>query len=129
MTSRGRRYRAEQYIWLLTADPPICRDGRPVEVLNNCDRQRRGERCWCRVLVREVADDLDHIGQGDVSEFLEAGLEADDVSDVAARLRSAAALAEGTDESDRVIAVSYDLERIADRGSGLTDRYADDVDA
>lgn len=124
-----RRYRAEQYVWLLTADPPICREGRPIEVLQNCDRQRRNERCWCRLLVRDVADDLEQIGRGDLAEFLESGLEADDVSDVAGRLRSAATLAQGTDECDRLIAVSYDLERIADRGSGLTDRYSDDVDA
>jgi len=79
--------------------------------------------------VRDVADDLEQIGRGDLAEFLESGLEADDVSDVAGRLRSAATLAQGTDECDRLIAVSYDLERIADRGSGLTDRYSDDVDA
>jgi hypothetical protein len=128
MRPRTHRYRAEQYIWLLTADPPICRAGRPIEVLNSCERRRRDEVCWCRVAVRDVVDDLELVGRPDLGEWFESELEADDVADLAERLH-AIAPGNGDDAAlERVMALANILRRVADHGSGLTDRYADDVD-
>lgn len=127
--SRKRRYRAEQYIWLLTADPPICRSGRPLEVLDSCERRRRDLVCWCRVAVRDIADDLDAVGCGDLADEFEAELDSDDVAELAERLASVGRTAEDREAGERVAAAAEILERIAEAGSGLSDRHADDVDA
>ncbi|HLX35642.1 MAG TPA: hypothetical protein VKR30_10435 [Candidatus Limnocylindrales bacterium] len=125
-----RRTRVELYRWLLTADPPICvQGGNPVAVLNSCSRRRRGEECWCRFDVVEAADDLEGVGADDLIEWLNDDLEPEDVSDLAEKLEAhlRRADAEGP-EADQAQRLRRRLKRVADRGSGLSGAYADDVD-
>jgi len=81
------------------------------------------------VTVRDVADDLDAVGHGHLADEFDAELDADDVGDLAERLATAARAAAGQEAGERIGAVAELLDRIAEHGSGLTDRYADDVDA
>ena len=67
-------FQRADYRWLLLADPPICRGGRPEVVLNNCDRLRRGEVCWCRFETQEAVEDVALIGApGALDDWLTAG--------------------------------------------------------
>jgi hypothetical protein len=124
--------RAEQYERLLTADPPICGQGSPVALLNGCERRRRGLDCWCRFNASEISDDLDALGIG--SEIsLETEFDPDEVEDLTADFELALQHATPYDDwrrdaHDRLVAVVQRLQRIADRGSGLTDTYSDDID-
>jgi hypothetical protein len=133
------RYQRADYRWLLLADPPICRGGRPEAVLNNCDRLRRGEVCWCRFETQEAVEDVEMVGEpGTLDDWLTAGdLEERDVEDlrdailriVKRRRAGSEALSEDAAGAvERLEALAVRLGRVVDRGSGLSDRHADDVD-
>jgi hypothetical protein len=133
------RYQRADYRWLLLADPPICRGGRPEAVLNNCDRLRRGEVCWCRFETQEAVEDVAMVGEpGALDDWLTAGdLEERDVEDlrdailriVKRRRAGSEALSEDAAGAvERLEALAVRLGRVVDRGSGLSDRHADDVD-
>ena len=49
-----RRYRAEQYPGLMTADPPICAMGPALAVLRRCERLRRGKEGRLEHALHEV---------------------------------------------------------------------------
>lgn len=132
-------YQRADYRWLLLADPPICRGGRPEAVLNNCDRLRRGEVCWCRFETQEAVEDVAMVGEpGALDDWLTAGdLEERDVEDLRdAILRivkrrqsgSEAMTEDAAAAAERLEALAIRLSRVVDRGSGLSDRHADDVD-
>ena len=74
---RRRTVPAEQYPWLLTADPPVCSDGPALGVLRRCERLRRGEHCICRFAAADVAEDLTAAGAPQLAEFLDTTLEAE----------------------------------------------------
>lgn len=132
-------YQRADYRWLLLADPPICRAGRPEAVLNNCDRLRRGEVCWCRFETQKAVEDVAMVGEpGALDDWLTAGdLEDRDVEDlrdaivrIVERVRSGSdALSEdAAGAAERLEALAVRLSRLVDRGSGLSDRHADDID-
>lgn len=124
-----RRKRVELYRWLLTADPPVCKVGNPVTILNTCERRRRGEECWCRFDVVAVADDLEAVGADELVELLNDDLEPEDVELLAGRL--AAAMGSQLDDADaeeRGTALVRRLSRVAKAGSGLSDAYAEEID-
>lgn len=131
-------FQRADYRWLLLADPPICRGGRADVVLNNCDRQRRGEVCWCRFETQEAIEDVALIGAlGALDDWLTAGdLDDDDVAGlrdkillVTARARAGGELSDDVaDGVERLESLAVRLKRLIDRGSGLSDRHADDVD-
>jgi hypothetical protein len=132
-------YERADYRWLLLADPPICRGGRPEAVLNNCDRLRRGEVCWCRFETQEAVEDVAMVGEpGALDDWLTAGdLEERDVEDlrdailriVKRRRAGSETLSEdAAGAAERLDALAVRLSRVVDRGSGLSDRHADDVD-
>ncbi len=132
-------FQRADYRWLLLADPPICRGGRPVAVLNNCDRLRRAEVCWCRFETQEAVEDVAMVGEpGALDDWLTAGdLEDRDVEDLRdAVLRIVKRVRSGSDApsddaagaADRLEALAVRLSRLVDRGSGLSDRYTDDID-
>lgn len=122
--------RADRYVWLLTADPPVCAGGRPVAVLNQCSRKRKGELCHCRFDAAEISDDLGMLGCGELARTLEDGLEPDELSDFADGIRGCLSLAGGKDDElvERVKVLVTRLDRIIEAEAGLTDRYSDDVD-
>ena len=144
ITSRGveevNRYQRADYKWLLLADPPVCRAGRPIVVLNNCDRRRKGEICWCRFNTSEIADDLAEIGEANLAdEWLTMDLEARDVEDFRNAVQTAVARAGqhseeaplDQDQEHALERVSYlirRLNRLVESESGLSDRYSEDVD-
>jgi hypothetical protein len=132
-------FQRADYRWLLLADPPVCRTGRPEAVLNNCDRLRRGEVCWCRFETQDAVEDIGIVGAaGALDDWLTAGdLEDRDVEDlrdkilgIVSRVRAEgeAASEEVAGAIERLEALAARLGRLVDRGSGLSDRYADDVD-
>lgn len=133
----GRFQRAD-YRWRLLADPPVCRAGRPEMVLNNCELVRRGQVCWCRFESAEINEDLEAIGAtGAADDWLTAGdLEARDVEELRDAIRAILERASkkanlSDDESaavDRLLGLAKRLDRLVERDSGLSDRYADDVD-
>lgn len=124
-----RRYRAEQYPGLLTADPPICAVGLPLTVLRRCERIRRGETCYCRIYSRDLADDLIAAGAPQQADYLSESLEPEDVEALVAELRAIDfdRLADG-DLRARVDAGVAQLARLVQHDAGLTDRYSDDLD-
>jgi hypothetical protein len=132
-------YQRADYHWILLADPPVCRGGRPDVVLNNCDRLRKGEICLCRFETQEIVDDLALAGAaGALDDWLTSGdLEEQDVEEMTRKVlslvREAQARGPGMsgDEAaavDRLDGLARRLRRLVDRGSGLSDRYADDLD-
>jgi hypothetical protein len=133
-------YQRADYKWLLLADPPVCRPGRPLAALNNCERRRKGEICWCRFSTSEIVDDLAAIGEPNLGdEWLTMDLEARDVEDfrdavktAAERLRQrseATPVDQDTEDAlERVSILVRRLNRLVENESGLNDRYADDVD-
>ena len=132
MSNRYVRFDRSASIRLLTADPPVCRGGRPLEVLVNCDRMRRGEPCWCRFEAETIADDLDAIAAGDLSEWLTDALEPEDVEAFADDLERAVSAARARSADDdavqRVVHLHAMLRRLIRAGAGLTDRHSDDLD-
>jgi hypothetical protein len=122
--------RADRYNWLLTADPPLCTGGKPVAVLNQCSRRRKGQLCYCRFDAAEISGDLDKLGCGELARTLEDSLEPDDVSDFADGIRSCLIRARGQDEElvERVKVLVVRLDQVIEAEAGLTDRYSDDVD-
>ncbi|MEX0629624.1 MAG: hypothetical protein WEE67_04195 [Chloroflexota bacterium] len=132
MSNRYVRFDRSAFVRLLTADPPVCRGGRPLEVLANCDRVRRGEPCWCRFEAETIADDLEAIAATDVSEWLTDTLEPEDVEAFADDLERAVNLAEARSADDdavqRVAQLHARLRRLVRAGAGLTDRHSDDLD-
>jgi hypothetical protein len=131
-------YQRADYRWLLLADPPICRPGRPEFVLNNCDRIRKAETCWCRFESKDITEDLDAIGQsGKADDWLTTGdLEPEDIEEFRHAMQAAVdrARASGTLDddglagADRVDGLIGRLNRLIESGVGLSDRYADDID-
>jgi hypothetical protein len=132
-------FQREDYRWRLLADPPVCRAGRAEVVLNNCDRSRRGEVCWCRFETQEAIEDVALVGApGALDDWLTVGdLDEGDVEDLRSAIdnllkRSRAAIeapsADFADACDRLERLVTRLARLVDRGSGLSDRFDDDVD-
>jgi RNA polymerase sigma factor (sigma-70 family) len=132
VTNRYVRFDRSAFVRLLTADPPVCRGGRPLEVLANCDRMRRGEPCWCRFEAETIADDLDAIAASDLSEWLTDTLEPEDVETFADDLERAVNVARAKSFDDdavqRVVHLHTGLRRLVRAGAGLTDRHSDDLD-
>jgi hypothetical protein len=126
---RRRTAPAEQYVWLLTADPPVCAVGPALGTLRRCDRLRRGEHCFCRFAAADIAEDLAAAGAPDLAAFLEMPLEPDDVEELRDGLEQVD-LDEIGDEAlaERLTTLLADLRRLVRVGAGLTDRYADDLD-
>lgn len=135
------RYQRADYRWLLLADPPVCRAGRPEVVLNNCDRIRKGEPCWCRFESNDINEDLAAIGaSGTADDWLTAGdLDPRDVEDFRDAMRAAVDRArrlsteqsfddEGAFALDRVEDLVRRLGRLVEHESGLSDRHSDDVE-
>jgi hypothetical protein len=124
-----RRYRAEQYPGLLTADPPICAIGPALSVLRRCERLRRGETCFCRVYSRDLADDLIAAGAPRQAEYLTESLEPEDVEALVDELR-AVVLDQVADVElrSRVESATAQLARLVRHEAGLTDLFGDDVD-
>lgn len=121
--------RADRYFWLLTADPPVCAGGRPVAVLNQCPRRRKGQICFCRFDAAQIADDLAELGAGELARSLEDGLEPDEVEDFADGVRRSLQAAKGDEDLiERLKALVVRLDKLVDAEVGLTDRYSDDVD-
>jgi len=79
MSSRYVRFDRPPFVRLPTAEPPVCRGGRPLDVLANCDRLRRGDPCWCRFEAEAIAEDLGAIGAENLSDWLTDTLEPEDV--------------------------------------------------
>ena len=132
-------FQREDYRWRLLADPPVCRGGRAEVVLKNCDRLRRGEVCWCRFETQEAIEDVALVGApGALDDWLTAGdLEERDVEDLQdaidklvkrSRAASEAPSADVADACDRLERLVTRLARLVDRGSGLSDRFDDDLD-
>jgi hypothetical protein len=126
---KGRVPSAEQYPWLLTADPPVCRVGTALAVLRRCERLGRDERCICRFQAADIADDLIAGGRPDLAEYFETALEPEDVEELAEKL-SQIELGPPMDAglADRLTLVRADLRRLVRHGSGLTDTHSDDLD-
>lgn len=101
-------------------------------MLLNCDRMRRGDPCWCRFEAETVADDLEGIAAGDLSEWLTDTLEPEDVEAFAADIERAVSAARARSVDDdavqRVVHLHAMLLRLVRAGAGLTDRHSDDLD-
>ena len=131
-----RPSRHDKYNWLLTTDPPICAAGRPIVVLNACERRRRGGEGWCRFDVADIAQDLreqNDAAAGRLAGDLEDELEADEIDAIAEALagviaRSRPGTAAAEDRLERLKQVHARLLRVAEAGAGLTSRYVDDID-
>lgn len=132
-------FQRADYRWRLLADPPVCQGGRPEVALNNCDRMRRGEVCWCRFETQEAIEDVALLGApGVLDDWLTVGdLDERDVEDLhdaidklvqRSRAASEAPPTDVADASDRLERLEARLARLVDRGSGLSDRLDDDVD-
>lgn len=128
----GSARRADRYVWLLTADPPLCASGKPVAVLNQCSRRRHAQLCYCRFDAAEISGDLEKLGCAELSRALEDSLEPDEVADFAQHVehclrgsRTHTALEEVV---ERVKVLLVGLERVVEAEAGLTDRYSDEVD-
>ena len=136
LTEAMRPSRHDKYTWLLTADPPICAAGRPVVVLNACERRRRGGECWCRFDVADIAEDLrdqDDAAASRLAGDFEDEIEAEEVDAVTESLagviaRSRPRTAAAEDRLERLKQVRARLLRVVEAGAGLTSRYADDID-
>jgi hypothetical protein len=98
------RYRAEQYPWLLTADPPICRVGPALAVLRRCERLRREEPCLCRFAAADIADELERSGAPELAEYLASRLEPEDVDELVRRLHAHRARETGDSDLDESLA-------------------------
>lgn len=126
---RRRAAPAEQYPWLLTADPPVCAVGPSLGTLKRCDRRRRAERCYCRFAAADIAEDLISADRLDLAQFLEAWLEAEDVEELADEVTAIDVEAIAEDAlAERLTILRDDLRRLVNAGSGLTDRYSDELD-
>lgn len=123
------RYNPNQYPWLLTSDPPVCRSGPALAVLRRCERLRRGDRCVCRFGAADIAEDLERAGVPELAEYFATSLEPEDVEDLASKLRrlDPSRLAD-TDLGDELTRLLHDLGRLVEAGAGLTDRFSDDLD-
>lgn len=132
MSTRYVRFDRSAFVRLLTADPPVCRGGRPLDVLANCDRLRRGESCWCRFEAEAIAEDFDAIGADHMSDWLVDTLEPEDVEAFANDVDRAVALAQAKSAADddlqRVVHLQARLRRLVHAGAGLTDRYSDELE-
>lgn len=132
MSNRWVRFDRPAFIRLLTADPPLCRAGKPLEVLSNCDRLRRGEPCWCRLEAEAMGEDLVAIGADRVSDWLTDTLEPEDVEafteDVLHAIEAARTPPIDEEAVQRVQHWHAWLRRLVRAGAGLTDRYSDDLD-
>jgi hypothetical protein len=123
------RILAEQFPWMLTADPPVCRIGPALGVLRRCERLRRGQRCFCRLAAAEIAEDLAAVGHPELGEYLYSALEPEDVEELSSRLDGLdLSSAADPDVAERLSTARSDLRRLVSAGSGLTDRYSDDLD-
>lgn len=125
---RPRRYVAEQYPGLLTADPPVCGVGPALGLLRRCERLRRSERCYCRFAAGDITDDLTAAGIDELAEYFSTSLEPEDVEELVGKLSRLDLTRVERDVGDRLALELADLRRLVQAGSGLTDRYADDLD-
>ncbi len=137
-----RWYERRDYVWLLTAEPPVCRSGASRIILTRCERLTRGEVCLCRFNVAEMGDDLTAIGATDlVEKWLGDRLEPEDVEafrvDVdLAHQRAAQGTqtlpteqrADAEHAAERVKQLVTRLTVLTEQGAGLTDEFSDDLD-
>lgn len=131
--------RAELYDRLLTADPPVCALGKPVEVLQRCERRRRSQDCVCRFDANEISDDGLLIGFADLGAYMNGESEPLEVEDFARALAYGLARAATTGPTgdaveweaatDRLRRVEHRLRVLVAHEAGLTDRYSDEVDS
>ena len=107
----------------------MCRIGPALAVLSRCERQRRGEDCHCRFEAGDIAEALEAAGAADLANYLATPLEPEDVEELARRLGQRRwDLPDGSDLADKIGKFRRDLDRLVRNGSGLTDRYSDDLD-
>jgi hypothetical protein len=132
VAGRYVRFERTNFVRLLTADPPVCRAGRPLEVLANCERLRRGEVCWCRFEAEAIADDFEAIHAAHLTDWLTDAMDPADVDEFAGDIDKAIAVARAThigdDDVQRVVHLRARLGRLVQAGAGLTDRYSDELD-
>lgn len=136
---KSRWYERRDYVWLLTAEPPLCRDGDSLAVLRRCERLRRGQDCVCRFNASDIADDLADIDAGTIADqYLRDRLDSGDV----VRFRDAVnqALAEtqrdpsGSAPLEREMAIERvghllsRLDRVIASGAELTDQFSDELE-
>jgi hypothetical protein len=137
----SRWYERRDYVWLLTAEPPVCRGGDSRTVLMRCERLRRGEACICRFNVAELSDDLAAIGADDLAEkWLSDRLEASDVeafrNELALAHQNAVRVAQIAPKEERLDA-EHGAERVGQlvnrlstlvsEGAELTDEFSDEL--
>lgn len=107
----------------------MCRIGNALAVLARCERLRRGEDCHCRFEAGDIAGVLEGAGAPDLAEYLATPLEPEDVEELARRLGERRwELDEDSELADKIAKFRRDLDRLVRHGSGLTDRYSDDLD-
>ncbi len=133
-----RTPRAELYDRLLTADPPVCGLGKPVAVLQGCERRRRDQECLCRLDANEVSDDLLRLGCDDLADYLVAGSEPEDVEDFVGAMADCLARSiarrppdgagDREEATERLRRVERRLRVLVEHEAGLTDRYSDEID-
>ena len=128
-----RRPPAES-VWLLTADPPVCRGGNPVAVLNACERRRRLEECLCRFDASSIAEQLGEIGCDEAADYFRDELSPEEVEEVASALEECSEGSSSDDEDANEDADAFvkglraRLAIVVDAEAGLTARYAGEVD-
>lgn len=121
---------AEKYVWILTAEPPVCgRSGPSLRVLQTCPRLRREQHCFCRFDAGLISADLESVGATGVAEWFSGSLEPDDISDLVRDLeRVLSRTIEDEEVAGRLRLLLLDLKRLEENEAGLTDEYSDDLD-
>jgi hypothetical protein len=136
---KSRWYERRDYVWLLTADPPLCREGDSLAVLRRCERLRRGEDCACRFDVSDITDDLTDIDARAIAdEHLRDRLDSDEVvrfrdavRQALAEARTGAAAASALEREmaiERVVHLLNRLDRAVAGGAELTDEFSDELE-
>lgn len=120
---------AEKYVWILTAEPPVCGGlGSSLQILQTCPRLRRDQHCYCRFDAGAISADLESIGATTVADWFASSLEPDDIPDLVRDLeRVISRKIDDQDVADRLGQLLVDLRRIEEHESGLTDEYSDDL--
>lgn len=136
---KSRWYERRDYVWLLTAEPPMCRDGDSLGVLRRCERLRRGQDCVCRFNTSDIADDLADIEGGPIADqYLRDRLDSEDVvgfrNAVSQALAKARRDREGATPLERDMAIERvghllrRLDRVVASGAELTDEFSDELE-
>jgi hypothetical protein len=136
MEAVRRPSRTAKYLWRMTADPLLCGGGPQLARLMRCPLPSRGGQCRCRFEINEIIEDLGDAQALEVAGWFETDIDADDVPQLIADFRTARI---GTERLAGVGANTEDLVSRLDAWSdrfreleatqtGLTGRYADDLD-